>query len=74
MEKIFECIDDYISSLETDIMKVVADESIPLMEKNRLMEPISDQKMVLEITKKSLNALKHKDYIAKCGLGERNAR
>jgi hypothetical protein len=74
MEKIFKCIDDYMSTLETEIMNIVSDQSIPLMEKNKLMEPIADQKKVLTYTKASLESIKNKEYEAKCGLGERNAR
>lgn len=68
MEKILESIDDYLSDLEKEIMAIVADQSIPLTEKNRLMAPIADQKKVLVETKAKLDEIKHKDYEAKCGM------
>ena len=70
MKTIFKCIDDYISTLETDIMEIVADQTIPLMEKNKLMEPLADQKKVLTYTKASLESIKNKNYEAKCGMNK----
>ena len=51
MDKILNCIDSYMSDIESEILKIVADQSIPLMEKNALMEPIVEQKKVLLHTK-----------------------
>ena len=69
MQKIFDCIDLYIKDLERDILKIVDDQKIPMMEKNRLMEPIADQKKVLIYTKESLLKIKNRDYEAKCNMG-----
>jgi hypothetical protein len=44
------------------------------MDKNKLMEPIADQKKVLTYTKASLESIQNKEYKAKCGLGDRNAK
>ncbi len=68
MKQIFDCIDSYLEDLEKQMMKIVEDQKIPLMEKNRLMEPIADQKKVLIYTKSSLENIKNKKYEAKCGM------
>ncbi len=68
MEQIFNCIDSYLKDLEKQMMKIVEDQKIPLTEKNRLMEPIADQKKVLVYTKASLENIKNKKYEAKCGM------
>jgi len=70
MEKIFTCIDKYLADLEKDIMKIVNDQKISLLEKNKLMEPIADQKKVLVYTKASLESIKNKKYEAKCGMSQ----
>ncbi len=68
MDKILNCIDSYMSDIESEILKIVADQSIPLMEKNALMEPIVEQKKVLLHTKESLERIKNKEYLPKCGM------
>lgn len=68
MEKILNCIDNYMKDLECNIMNIVNDQSIPLAEKNKLMEPIADQKKVLVYTKEALLSIKSKKYEAKCGM------
>lgn len=68
MDKIFNCIDSYIKDLEKQMMTIVENQKIPLLEKNRLMEPISDQKKVLVYTKSSLESIKNKKYEARCGM------
>jgi len=68
MDKIFDCIDGYLKDLESDILKIVQDQSIPLTKKNQLMEPIADQKKVLVYAKEALLKIKNKKYEAKCGM------
>ena len=68
MEKIINCIDNYTKDLEIKIMAIVEDQTISLTEKNRLMEPIADQKKVLVYTKEALLKIKDKKYEAKCGM------
>ncbi len=70
MKTILKQIDEYNKRLEDEILKIVADQSIPLMEKNRLMEPIADQKKILVDTKKALHKIKNKNYEAKCSMSE----
>ena len=70
MEKIFKCIDGYLADLENDILKIVADQKIPLTEKNKLMEPIADQKKVLVYTKSALETIQNKEYKAECGMSK----
>jgi hypothetical protein len=70
MEKIFSCIDSYLKDLESEIMAIVADQKIPLTEKNKLMEPIADQKKVLVNTKSALEDIKNREYEAKCGMSK----
>ena len=70
MDKIFTCIDGYLADLEKEIMDIVADQKIPLTEKNKLMEPIADQKKVLVYTKSALESIKNKEYEAGCGMSK----
>jgi hypothetical protein len=70
MDKIFNCIDDYIADLEKEIMAIVSDQKIPLTEKNKLMEPIADQKKVLVYAKSALETIKNKEYEAGCGMSK----
>ena len=70
MDKIFKCIDGYLKDLESDILGIVSDQSIPLTKKNQLMEPIADQKKILTYTKEALLKIKNKKYEAKCGMSE----
>ena len=66
MDKIIDCIDDYLKELESEVLKLIADTSMPLTIKNQKMEPLADQKKILIKTKESLNELKNKNYIAEC--------
>ena len=68
MEKIINCIDDYIKDLESKIMGIVEDQTISMTDKNMMMEPIADQKKVLVYTKEALLKIKNKKYEAKCGM------
>ena len=70
MDKIFECIDGYLADLEKEILVIVADQKIPLTEKNKMMEPIADQKKVLAHTKSALETIKNKEYKAECGMSQ----
>ncbi len=70
MDKIFECIDEYIKELEVKILEIVNNQSIPLTKKNQLMEPIADQKKVLTYTKEALLKINNKRYEAKCGMSK----
>jgi hypothetical protein len=72
MEIMLKQIDEYNDRLQKDILHIVEDQSIPLTEKNRLMEPIADQKKILIYTKESLLKIKNKKYEAKCGMSEVN--
>ncbi len=63
-----ESIDTYLKDLEKEMLRIVDDQSIPLAEKNRLMEPIADTKKVLVQTKKALHEIKNKEYVAGCGM------
>ncbi len=72
MQRVFKSIDEYLKDLEKEMLDIVGDQSIPLSEKNRLMEPIADTKKVLIKTKAALNEIKNKEYIAGCGM--RNIR
>ncbi len=65
-EQFIECIDGYLKSLESEVMKLLADTSMPLTIKNQNMEPLADQKRVLLDTKKKLEEIKNKNYVAEC--------
>jgi len=66
MDKIFSCIDQYLKELEDEVMKLLADTSMPLTIKNQNMEPLADQKKVLLETKRKLDEIKNKNYVAEC--------
>ncbi len=63
-------MDSYLKDLETQMMKIVSDESIPLTEKNKLMAPIADQKKVLVYGKEALLKIKDRTYEAECGMSK----
>ena len=66
MDKVLLCIDDYLKELEVKVIDLINDMSMPLTVKNQKMEPLADQKRVLVDTKKKLEELKNKNYIAEC--------
>jgi hypothetical protein len=68
LERVFESIDAYLKDLETEMLRIVDDQTIPLAEKNKLMEPIADTKKVLVQTKAALHEIKNKEYVAGCGM------
>ncbi len=70
MEIILKQIKEYNKRLENEILKIVANQSMPLTEKNSLMEPIADQKKILIYTKEALLKIKNKKYEAKCNMSE----
>jgi len=66
MDKILSCIDEYIKDLEKEVFKLLEDTSMPLTIKNQNMEPLADQKKVLLETKRKLEEIKNKNYVAEC--------
>jgi hypothetical protein len=68
MEKIINCIDNYLKDLETQILDIVEIQTISLTEKNQKMEPIVDQKKVLVYAKEALLKIRDKKYEASCGM------
>ncbi len=68
MEKILNCIDDYLNDLQKEMMAIVEDQSIPLTRKNQLMEPIADQKKILVYAKEALIGVQNREYQAGCGM------
>jgi len=66
MDKILNCLEEYLKELESEVFKLLDDTSMPLTTKNQKMEPLADQKRVLVETKKKLEELKNKNYIAEC--------
>ena len=66
MDKILNCLEEYLKELESEVFKLLDDTSMPLTTKNQKMEPLADQKKVLVETKKKLEELKNKNYIAEC--------
>ncbi len=70
MDRVFESIDEYLKDLEKEMLRIVDDQSIPLAQKNKLMEPIADTKRVLVKTKAALNEIKNKEYVAGCGMNK----
>ncbi len=70
MERVLESIDAYLKDLEREMLRIVDDQTIPLAEKNRLMEPIADTKKVLVRTKAELVQIRDKEYVAGCGMAK----
>ncbi len=66
MDKIFNCIDGYIRDLEKDVLEIVANQKSSMIEKNILLEPLSEQKKVLLLTLDALNGIKNKNYTGGC--------
>ena len=71
MDRVFKSIDQYLKDLEKEMLEIVDNQTIPLSEKNRLMEPIVDIKKVLLKTKAMLNEIKDKEYVAGCGMNKK---
>ena len=65
-EKFLSCIDEYLKSLESEVMELLADTSMAMTIKNQKMEPLVDTKKVLLETKKKLDEIKNKNYVAEC--------
>ena len=65
-EQFLGCIDEYLKSLESKVMELLADTSMPMTIKNQKMEPLADTKKVLLETKRKLNEIKNKNYVAEC--------
>jgi len=68
LDRVIESINAYLKDLETEMLRIVDDQTIPLAEKNKLMEPIVDTKKVLVRTKAELAEIKNKEYVAGCGM------
>jgi len=68
LERVIESIESYLKDLEKEMLRIVDDQTIPLAEKNRLMEPIADTKRVLVETKTKLREIENKEYVAGCGM------
>ena len=66
MEKILNCIDEYIKDLEIEVMKILNNQKSSLTEKNALIEPLSEQKKILNITKETLINIQNRDYQGGC--------
>ena len=66
LDRVTKSIDAYLKDLEKEMLEIVDDQSIPLTEKNRLMEPIADTKKVLVQTKAALLEIKNKEYAGGC--------
>ena len=66
MKKIVDCIDEYIKDLESEVMSLLADTSMPLTIKNQKMEPLALQKKVLLKTKDELKKIEDTNFVAEC--------
>jgi hypothetical protein len=59
-------IQDRIKQIDKEAVEIVRDMSTSLTVKNRLMEPLLDEKKILEETLRKLEALKTKNYFGLC--------
>ncbi len=66
MKKINECIDNYLKELESEVMSLLADTSLPLTIKNQKMEPLALQKKLLLKTKEELKKIADTNFVAEC--------
>jgi len=66
MKQINQCIDNYIKELESEVMSLLNDTSMPLTIKNQKMEPLALQKKVLLKTKDELKKIADTNFVAEC--------
>ena len=69
--KFIQTLKQRTKEIDDEAFKIVQDQSTSLTIKNRLMEPLLDEKKVLENSIKELEALKTKNYFGSCGIEQR---
>jgi len=64
--KMIEAINNRIKEIEVEVLAAVDNQKLSLTEKNILMEPLVEEKKVLEHTLAYLEKIKNTDYKGKC--------
>ena len=67
--KMIEILNNRIEEIRVEVMKLVDNQSISLTEKNSLMQPLVEEKKVMEHTLVYLEKIKNTNYKGLCGGG-----
>ena len=67
--KMIVTINDRLDEIKTEVMALVDNQSISLTDKNSLMQPLVEEKKVLEHTLVYLEKIKNTNYQGLCGGG-----
>ncbi len=67
--KMIDIINDRIVEIRNEVMTLVDNQSISLTEKNALMQPLVEEKKVMEHTLVYLDKIKNTNYKGLCGGG-----
>ena len=67
--KMIKIIQDRILEIRDEVMSIVDNQSISLTEKNQLMQPLVEEKKVMEHTLVYLEKIKNTNYKGLCGGG-----
>jgi hypothetical protein len=66
MKSVDSVITARLTAIGEAVMGLVADQTLSLTEKNRRMQPLVEEKRVLERTQKELQAIAVRDYSGRC--------
>ena len=69
--KIIEILKQRTKVIDEEAYKIVQDQSTSLTIKNRMMEPLLDEKKILENTINELEKLKTKNYFGSCDIAKK---
>jgi len=67
--KMIEIINERLKEIRVEVLKLVDNQSISLTQKNALMQPLVEEKKVLEHTLVYLEKIKNTNYKGLCGGG-----
>ena len=67
--KMINIINERLEEIRTEVMALVDNQSISLTDKNSLMQPLVEEKKVLEHTLVYLEKIKNTNYKGLCGGG-----
>jgi hypothetical protein len=69
--KFIEVIQNRLNEIDKEAYEIVQNQSTSLTVKNRLMEPLLDEKKILQNTVEELEKLKTKNYFGSCGIEQK---
>lgn len=67
--KMINVINDRLEGIRVEVMELVENQSISLTQKNALMQPLVEEKKVMEHTLVYLEKIKNTNYKGLCGGG-----